>query len=57
MSPCDKINCVLDDDSPRGFAVMLSPVGKGWALGCFQEQFLRQTELNKRSLWLDEELT
>ena len=28
-TPFDRINCVLDDDSPLGFAVILSPVGKG----------------------------
>jgi len=56
-SPCDRINCVLDDDSPLGFAVILSPVGEGWAVGCFPKQFLRQTELIKRSLWLDDEPT
>jgi len=54
-SPCDGSNCVLDDDSPLGFAVILSPVGEGWAVGCFPKQFLRQTDLIKRSLWLDEE--
>jgi len=54
-SPCDRINCVLGDDSPPGFAVIFSPVGEGWAVGCFPEQFLRQTELIKRSLWLDDE--
>jgi len=47
-SPCDRINCVLDDHSPLGFAVILSAVGEGWAVGCFPEQFLRQTELIKR---------
>ena len=56
-SPCNRINCALDDDSPLGFAVILSPVGEGWAVGCFPGQFLRQTELIKRSLWLDDEPT
>jgi len=56
-SPCDRINCVLDDDSPLGFAVILSPVGEGWAVGCLPEQFLRQTQLIKRSLWLDDDST
>jgi len=28
-TPFDRINSVLDDDSPLGFAVILSPVGKG----------------------------
>jgi len=56
-SPCDRIDCVLDDDSPLGLAVILSPVEEGWAVGCFPKQFLRQTELIKRSLWLDDEPT
>jgi len=56
-SPCDRINYVLDEDSPLGFAVILSPVGEGWAVGCCPGQFLRQTELIKRSLWLDDEPT
>jgi len=56
-SPCDRINCVLDDDSLLGLAVILSPVGEGWSAPCFPEQFLRPTELIKRSLWLDKEPT
>jgi len=32
-SPCDRLNCVLDDESRLGFAVILSPVGEGWAVG------------------------
>ena len=56
-SPRDTINCVLGDDSPLGFAVIFSPVGEGWAVDCFPEQFLRQTEMIKRSLWLDDEQT
>jgi len=44
------MNCVLDDDSPLGFAVIRSSVWKCWAVGCFPEQFLPQTELIKRSL-------
>ena len=57
-SPFDRTNCALDDDSPLGFAVILSPhEGEGWAVGCFPGQFLRRTELIKRSLRLDDEPT
>jgi len=56
-SPCDRVNCVSDHDSPLVFAVILSPVVEGWAVGCFQGQFLRQTELIKRSLCLTVEPT
>jgi len=37
--------------------VILSPVGEGWAVGCFSEQILRQNDLIRSSLWLDEEQT
>jgi len=58
LSPFDKINCALDDDSPLGFAVILSQYeGEGWAVGCFPGQFFRRTELIKRSLRLDDEPT
>jgi len=38
-SPCDGINCVLDDESPLGFGVIRSHVGRGCAVGCFSEKF------------------
>jgi len=44
-SLCDRIHCVLGDDSPLGFAVIFFPAGEGWAVGCFPEQFLRKTDL------------
>jgi len=37
--PYDRVNCILDGSSPLGFAVILSPVGEGWAVGCFPGQF------------------
>ena len=56
-SPCDRIKCILDGDSPLGCAVILSPIGEGWAVGYFPGHFLRRSELIKRSLWLNDEPT
>jgi len=55
-SPFDKTNCALDNDSPpRLCRDPLLPLGEGWAVGRFPGQFLRRTELIKRSLRLDDE--
>ena len=55
-SPFDKTNCALDYDSPPGLCRdPLLPLGEGWAVGRFPGQFLRRTELIKRSLRLDDE--
>jgi len=55
-SPCDRINCFLDDGSPLSFAMIVFHFGESWAVGRSPEQFLRRTELIKRSLWTDDEL-
>jgi len=55
-SPLDETNCALDYDSPPGLCCdPLLPLGEGWAVGLFPGQFLRRTELIKRSLRLDDE--
>jgi len=46
-SPCDRINFSSARDSPMGFAVFLSPGGKGWAVDCAPAQILPRSAHRK----------